>query len=370
MDHNVVSDRILYELSQVCDYHSPILPDTRSSVIERKKFMSAVASGVRYDPVFSYSRPSREVGGDLSKIEKMKFSPGLMGTILRVKAEETFLKIEFSARKSFTNDDLTDFSARLFGLPDQGTIDAARDLLGHSRPYAGAPPDGMPMSQKDLLDLVEQSLKRYGIEGWTVEPVSRANYSVAVFASDRKVRINRKAKYTRTAAERMIIHEIATHVLRSYHGTTQPFLISRYGFPGYLFTEEGAAVLNEFNHGFLSEARLRGYAGRAAAVDLALRSSFHDTFKGLSDMGFGREDAYAMTLRVKNGLADQALPGTYARDWIYLGGFLALKAGIASGGFEFSDLICYGKTSCEYLKEYIEWTRNEGYQGGPCVTDG
>ena len=104
-----------------------------------------------------------------------------------------------------------------------------------------------------------------------------------------------------------------------------------FGFPGYLKTEEGLAVFNEERSGLLSNDILRTYAGRAVAVNLALKNSFSTVYTTLLEF-FPKEEAYTIALRVKRGMTNTAKPGAHTKDHIYLSGWYSVKNFIAQGG--------------------------------------
>jgi len=106
----------------------------------------------------------------------------------------------------------------------------------------------------------------------------------------------------------------------------QPWEVFRHGLGGYEETEEGLAVYAEDITGMLklNPFQLKIYAGRALAVDLALKNSFYETFCKLKKY-FSPVIAYRLSERVKRGINKAIKKGALTKDFYYLSGWDKVK---------------------------------------------
>jgi len=142
--------------------------------------------------------------------------------------------------------------------------------------------------------------------------------------------IKKDAKFSPLIIKRLIAHEVGTHMVRAENGCQQPYTIFKRGFPGYMGTEEGLAVVNEELCGVLNNQTLKVYAGRVIAVYMALTCGFREIYNHLSK-NFNKETAWKITLRAKRGLADTSKPGGLTKDYLYLDGYYKVKKYIENG---------------------------------------
>ena len=311
-------DKKLYEVVKGYNFDRRIIPDACSRKIEKSRFMNAIEKEEKYNPVFNYHNEKNEFKKLILALDKLKFTNDFLGKLLEEKSCEIRIKAEFASKNTITNDELTSYSETIFGKPDKKIITTAEHLL--KQEFETEIPKKI-LSLDEIIFKLETSLKDSGITGWKIDKITNVPYSVSVFPLEKKIRLNKESVYCSQSVKRMVIHEIKTHVLRSFNGLKQPYKICEYGFPYYSFTEEGTALLNEYRHEVLSNNRLRDHAGRIMAVNFALQGSFYDTFISLLEYGFTKEHAYTMTFRVRCGLLNQNQPGAYTRDWIYFGDF-------------------------------------------------
>ena len=125
------------------------------------------------------------------------------------------------------------------------------------------------------------------------------------------------------------------------------FKIFEKGFPRYLTTEEGLAVVNEEVWNVLDIKTLRAYAGRVLAISKALNNSFKDTYDYLLNY-FDTNIAWRLTLRAKRGLADTEESGAYTKDLVYLKGYFLVKDYLKKKG-SIIDLY-FGKVGVDDIK--------------------
>lgn len=134
----------------------------------------------------------------------------------------------------------------------------------------------------------------------------------------KKITIGSGRKFSEKDIERLNVHEIDVHVLRTENGNLQPLKIFISGFPKYLKTEEGLAGYREKITNLLDK-KLREYAGRAIAVDMMYNGyEFNQICEELEGYGFSNEEAWNIAYRALRA-------GGLGKDYIYLEGFIEVE---------------------------------------------
>ena len=119
------------------------------------------------------------------------------------------------------------------------------------------------------------------------------------------------------------------------------------GFPLATLTQEGLAILSEYQSGHLTIRRLKELALRVLAVNhMVKNNNFKLTFEFLIDTFKIHPDrAFYITARIYRG-------GGFTKDYLYLNGFKNIKY-IYETNDSFQNLLI-GKTSYQYLDEISE----------------
>ena len=285
---------------------------------ERKK----VFKDNNYNPKFKYNPP--KVG--LKSVEKillsLKSDNSVYGQLLRKKVIEfynTLLMVKNVGKKEFT-----DYSVKVYGKPSNDLIREANKILKIDEEEVWKKYSRLS-TQKKFLD--EFRLNRYN---WSVKEKEMVA-GAAISTKKRTLVLNEERDFSEDDVNRLIVHEIGTHVRRFENGKKHSYKMFSFGFPGYLETEEGLAAYNEYRCGLLSPKILRGYAGRVIANSMSLKGSFCAVYNYLLEY-FPKNEAWILALRSKRGLKDTSKRGGFTKDHIYLKGFLRVKAFVENGG--------------------------------------
>jgi hypothetical protein len=154
------------------------------------------------------------------------------------------------------------------------------------------------------------------IEGWSVRTDVENDFTIRVNHSSKELIIGARVKKSIAEVERLIVHEIGTHIWRGYQSTKQPNLILQHlRYPDVMLIEEGIAVYNE-NNSSLGRVPMKSYALRYMAVE-HIEYSFRDIYNLLLNYT-GEEESFQTAFRVKRGMANTAQPGGYLKDAAYL----------------------------------------------------
>lgn len=147
----------------------------------------------------------------------------------------------------------------------------------------------------------------------------------------------------------LLQHEVGTHILTHFNGSSQPLRMMSGGFADYDPLQEGLAVLSEYFCESLSTTRLRTLAGRVLAGHcLAEGADFREMFGTLRDEAhMPDEEAFDITARMFQG-------GGFLKDIIYLEGLVKLREYLMEGG-EYEPLLA-GKFGLKHIPLVAELT--------------
>jgi len=212
-------------------------------------------------------------------------------------------------------------SADRYGRPSEWELDRAREL---ANPEVEVPPEvGDLVPAEMFAERIRSSLRSEGLPDWSVEVAHDMVARASIRGTEKLVRIASGAQFTTAEAERLLVHEVGTHVFRAANGERQLLKLLGVGLGRNLATEEGMAAINEKRAGLLDTRTLRRYALRTLAVDSARRRGFSDVFSEIVNLTDPQE-AFSIAVRVKRGMQNPEAPGAFNRDHTYLEGFLKL----------------------------------------------
>ena len=137
-------------------------------------------------------------------------------------------------------------------------------------------------------------------------------------------------------------HELGVHLVTTLNGRSQPLRILSLGSPVNTMTQEGLAILAEYQAGCMTVKRLKILALRLLAVESLIKDkNFRSTFMLLKE-GYQLDDdtAFTITARVYRG-------GGLTKDYLYLRGFHQMLNAQETAE-DFTHLLT-GKTSLDHL---------------------
>ncbi len=275
-----------------------------------------------YNPKLRYENKNPS----LDKLEKtllsLRSDNSVYGLLMRKKISELhniILMIKHIGKKEFTN-----YSIKVYNKPHIDLIKEAYTILKTNEEEVWTRYSKLSV-HKAFMDNI--NIKRYN---WKIKEKDMVA-GAAIDTKRKAILINKRRDFSQKDVNRLLVHEIGTHVARFENGKKQKYKMFSFGFPGYMETEEGLAAYNEYRAGLLSPRILRNYAGRVLANDMALKSSFSALYNALLEH-FTKPDAWTLALRSKRGLVDTSKPGGFTKDHLYLKGFLKVKQFAESGG--------------------------------------
>lgn len=175
----------------------------------------------------------------------------------------------------------------------------------------------------DIKKRFEDILKKYKIKGFTVQIDETTPHIISV--GYKTINIGKDIRRFECNVDRLIIHEIESHVFQTYNMKLSPTPLSelfKYG-NKHLYGE-GLAIYNEIHNRKITPSAFEMYYFRIKAVR-NLHKSFREIFNMLCE-DLDPYKAFVMTYRVKRGLGDTSTPGGFAKDASYLLGYHEIEA--------------------------------------------
>lgn len=290
---------------------------------ETKKFFSSK----KYNPQYIYKRQdlpdlTERISLHKAKIDKLPIPEDLKEHLLEFLDDQNNL---FLTKKSVGKKDFSENAHRLFNW---GTD--RLDLLLANTPNVKFE---MHISHKvqntqNIKERFENALSKYKIEDFSVRidtfspHIINAGYKTVAIGSEIR-------RYT-CNVDRLIIHEIESHVLQTENiknSATPLAQLSKYG--NQNLYGEGLAVFNEVYSRKITPGAFELYYSRIKAVRL-LHKSFRDIYETLVET-LTPQRAFVMAYRVKRGLSDTSQPGGFPKDAAYLLGYHEIDTMVKAG---------------------------------------
>lgn len=278
---------------------------------ERKKFFEDPS----YNPVFQY--PELPVDPEMVEdaLHSVDEHDSVLGALLEKKRNIFIDHCEMIKHRGHPRFSI--FARKIHGLPSKQTMGKAAEYL-----MIETPDEDSTIESQAAANMLQAEINHYGFN----YSVHRREMSANAFVNIPKQMIFLKTShvFSNNYIKRLTVHEIGTHILRAENGKQQPFQLFVHGFPDYLATEEGLAVINEERFGLLSNYQIKQYAARTIAAKMAQTKGFREVYDYLVNF-LGPGEVFKIVLRAKRGVEDTSKPGGYPKDFVYLKGYLALK---------------------------------------------
>lgn len=297
-----------------------------NAIKERKEFLR----GNIENPVFTYDDSKIDYSKYIKVLNNIKLGITPIDIIYKKYIAELILMLKMYS--SLGTKDFTKYSLKLYGKPDYVLMQNAKELISlDDKRIFDSPRD---VSTQEALKIFGDEIKKFA-NGWELSAEDIVANAI-VNPAKRKFTIRDNYHFSRRQIRRFIAHEIYTHILRAECGLLQPYNMFSTGLAGYESTEEGLALYKERMEGVLDRKSLKGYAGRVLAIDIALNSSFRETYDFLRKF-YPKSQSWTLTVRVKRGLTDTSQPGAFTKDLIYLKGYYEILDYV-KGGNSIKDL--------------------------------
>lgn len=201
--------------------------------------------------------------------------------------------------------------------------------------------DGALLSQEKVENIIRQYLQNENLEK-SVNLSFSENYlartSILFSGGSFRLQIRLPIEYREHNIIPVLNHEIGTHAFRWLNEVRQPWFGRHQDFDlaEYLETEEGLAVLNytsAHSSPYLWMPSLYYYSAFNAQY-----LSFADLAKKLRKFISNKERLWKTCVRVKRGLHDTSIPGSFTKDQSYLAGAVRVAKWLEENKFDISRL--------------------------------
>lgn len=288
---------------------------------EKNKFISNFKKQIQYDPIFNYKEfdfDPKDVINKLTKFKKHfeKTPHPLSAYYLELIEDDIEQILNLSKRQT---PKLTEWLSDIYGKPQDHFYKQALRTI-QSLKTAKEHQEVKPNTMKHLII---SKLRERGIKGWIVK-ITISSARISVNNTLKTIFISSGSLFSFSELDRLIVHEIGTHVLRYENGNKQKYMIFSQGFPDFLKTEEGLAIWSEYKNNLLSNNDMVKYCARLIACYVCFNFSFSEVFKMIVPF-LNYEDSFDIVARVKRGLIDTSRPGGFTKDQIYYSGFNDIK---------------------------------------------
>ena len=206
-------------------------------------------------------------------------------------------------------------------------------------------------SAQELIARLKRALRERNLYEWGIVEDSVMSARVLVDGAKKILRVHPDARFRKNDLERLVVHEIDVHAMRSHCGERQPLRCFSTGLSLSLKTEEGLAMLAEEKTRLLSPNSLQRQQDVVRAIHWGRSLGFRDLYTRLRNQ-CSPSLAWAICQRIKRGLKDAEQPGVYAKDSVYLRGWKSVRDWIAQGGD--IDLLYVGKVGIHHpIEDWI-----------------
>lgn len=321
-------DQKLFSLAGLIETNLITLINPQNSVEQKKKFFDALEKRERFNPSFIYSsrnpvysyfsvnplletyrRELKELLKELGRDE--------LGIIFESKIIDLLDKIELI--KSIGTGNFSSNSESYFGSIGKEALLAAQESV---QKQVAAEEKNIPLEK--AVEHIKAFLKKQRLNyRITIREPSGARFAVTEATGE--ILISNDVVFSKRMLERLIAHEIETHIFRYENGLRQPYKILANGFSRETTeTEEGLAVCVERLKGISSDEQIKEYAGRLLAIHTAEKHDFFETFEEMNKY-FDKDLAFRLVLRAKRGISRQDKGGAFFKDALYFRGMLVVQ---------------------------------------------
>jgi len=321
-------DQTLFEIAGTLEINLLKFINPQNIEEQKTKFFSAIEKKEQYNPFFSYT-PRNPIYSYFSmspKLETYKtelremlkdIEHDELGIIFESEIIDLIEKIEMI--KSIGTDNFSGNTESYYENISKSELKIAKEIL-----QTKVEEKETPIAFDSATNTIKDFLKKNKLP-YTITIREPAGSRFAVINSRKEILINKDTVFTKEMIQRLIAHEIETHIYRYENGLRQPYKILAHGFSRETIeTEEGLAVCVEKINGVSSQNQIKEYAGRLLAIQTAQGKSFYETFKEMQNY-FDNETAFRLTVRAKRGIKYQDQSGAFFKDAVYFKGMLKVE---------------------------------------------
>ena len=288
---------------------------------EKERFFTALKTGSEYHPQYTYQATQ-----SLFEEEETWLTNAARRHTAEVGAESAMINWEIADQqkrlhfiRSIGSEKVCAAAQDLFGGIDEVTKREAETVA--KRVDSMFPGEhSARFDQATLLQRCEAFFSEHGFNEWQAE-INIPGAPSVCRVNERKVLFQDQPHYSEAMTEILLAHEVLGHAQQEEAARQQDNPLFLSGFGLYEVLHEGFALQQESK---VNERLLLRIALYYLAVAKAEESSLYDTYHYIRAW-LPESEAYVLASRVKRGLVDTEMPGTWYKDKVYLEGYLAMQ---------------------------------------------
>lgn len=287
---------------------------------ERKRFFMSDS----YNPQFEYQEQDADMINIRRELQHMSMDLGKpLGRLFDEKRKELILRMDLLDVIG-DDDHFPKKAEHLMGVPPEEVVKRAENEYKKLKKLK---PRERRLSALRVQEEMEGFLKDQGLRNWQIK-IKDGIVSRCVIAKNNRLLIKGGEFFSRWDVDKLIAHEIETHIFCTENGKLQPYQILRRGTGHYLKTQEGLAVYvqNEVVKGGVRDA-LIGFQAVLWGRELGFRDLYEKLLKVCSE-----EQAWKTAVKVKRGLTDTSQPGAFMKNALYYWGYVEVDQFVREGG--------------------------------------
>ncbi|MFT4283134.1 MAG: tyrosine/phenylalanine carboxypeptidase domain-containing protein [Candidatus Woesearchaeota archaeon] len=293
---------------------------------------------------YNYNNPKFNINVMKKELEEIKLEEkDYLSKQIKNKKIELQKKIRLI--ENVGTEEFTKISKNIYPYPNKNTLKKAYKILELKESNK----EEETLSGQEIIKYFKKVLKHLKLD-YTVT-VTKMITKARVLALQKKLELKKNTFFTKGYTNRLLIHEIGTHIFRCEGGKLQDLSIFASGFSDYLESEEGLAAYNELKHGVLDTNILRNYAGRVIAINAAKKEGLRGVYEELTRF-FDEKTSENIAIRVKRGIKNPQDTGGYTKDSVYFTGLFKILKNITEEKYKFLYKGKFSINNIRYLKKY------------------
>ncbi len=322
--------------AKIVNYVKPI-----KTKLQKRKYLE----NENYIPKLRYKDLKFNPEEEMEQLSQLRFDESILGKIFEDKRNEIILKIDLI--KNIGKENFSKISEKLYGKPSIEEIEEAKKLLIQTKSENSTEETDL-MYFEEAKKILEKTLKIYSLENWSI--LGKRNMISSCSTKKNKIILLKKnAMFSRSKIEKLITHEIETHLLTNENGATQAYNIFKYGLKDYLKIQEGLAMYNIEKKLCIPFSTNKKIASLIVAMSMPEKTMYEIMQILQNEYGLQKRDAFGTALKVKRGVGDENAKGLFTKDYLYYSGYKAIKDFENNGG-NIEDLYI-GKVNIEDLEK-------------------
>ncbi len=292
-----------------------------------------------YNPQFIYQDFSQFLFENLKDIRNIKTEDDPLGQIFQKKL--IYLEKMLKLIACIGTDEYSKASLELYHAPSIKILEKAETQKNNHKQYSNE----SPLNTNDSIQYFYNFIKNSPVKDIEIK-VKQDMISDVSVSKTGTIFIKKGAKFSKQRLEKLIAHEIETHIYTAIKGQDQPYWIFSDGLANYIYTQEGLAVYNQEKElGFQKPCH-----GAHTLINnhLVYHNSFSEGYQILINQGLSPYQALSACLKTKRGLSNTRQKGGSYKPSIYFVGAQMIIAYLAKQG-NYKDLYI-GKINIEDIK--------------------